>query len=61
MIKNFNNFKIDSMLDAVDWKGIPEDYIDQIKHESRSWYYAQIQEYKKILGEETFVYLQSIY
>lgn len=42
------------LLGAVDWKGISPKDIHQIKYEVEHWYgdYIQVQEYKKLLGEE---------
>lgn len=47
---NFTNI----LLGDVDWKGISQKDINQIKHEVEHWYtdYSKIQDYKKLLGED---------
>ena len=45
---------INSLLENVDWKNIPSEDIEQIKHEAIFWYddYSKLQTARKLLGED---------
>lgn len=45
---------LNKLLNTVDWKGINEKDINQIKYEVECWYkdYSELQRLRKVLGED---------